>query len=163
MKRLSILVLSVVAVGAILYGVRMAERHKSGGVASLLPRGTVAFAHFPDFNATIEEWHKSDIYQIYLEPAVQEFLKNPKGQPPRPGSASARVNEFQQLKARDAFVALTSIANDKPKLVAGFEYHCAQDVADRVIASWRSYINPSAQREQTEYQKHQIEVFRQSS
>ncbi len=163
MKRLSILVLGVVAVGAILYGVRIAERHKSSGIASLLPRSTVAFAHLPDFNATMEDWHKSDIYQIYLEPAVQEFLKNPKGQPPRPGSVPSRVDEFQQLKARDAFLALTSIANDKPKLVAGFEYHCSSDVADRIIGNWRSYINPTAQREQTEYQKHQIEVYRQSS
>jgi hypothetical protein len=163
MKRLWILVLSAVVVMAILYGVRMAERHSNSGVASLLPRGTVAFADVPDFNAAIDEWHKSDIYQIYLEPAVQEFLKNPKSGPPRPGSASARVDEFQQLKARDAFVALTSITNDQPKLIAGFEYHCPSDVADRVIASWRSFINPSAQREQTEYQKHQIEVFRQSS
>jgi hypothetical protein len=163
MKRLWIVVLSALVLGAILYGVRMAERRATAGVAGVLPRGTIGFAHLPDFNRTIDEWHQSDIYQIYLEPAVQEFLKKPADQPSQAGSAAARLQEFQELKAKDAFVALTSIANDMPKLVAGFEYHCTDAVADRVIGGWRTKINPSAKRDQIDYEKHQIEVFQQSA
>ena len=162
MKRMWLVIGSALLVLAILYGVRLAERRAAMGVASLLPRSTVGFAHLPDFRATVEEWHGSDIYQIYREPAVQDFLKNPL-QSPKPGGVAGHLQEFQDLEPTDLFVAVTSIGNDKPKLVAGFEYHCKQDVADRVIASWRGKINPSAKREQIEYQKHQIEIFRQST
>jgi len=162
MKRMWLVIVSALVVLAIVYGVRMAERHASIGVAALLPRTTVAFAHLPDFGTTMEEWHRSDLYQIYREPAVQEFLKNPL-QSPKPGGIGSQLAEFQELKTSNAFVAVTSIANDKPKLVAGFEYHCNQQTADRVINDWRAKINPSAKREQLDYQKHQIEVFRQSA
>ncbi|HJT80992.1 MAG TPA: hypothetical protein VJ719_07335 [Chthoniobacterales bacterium] len=162
MKRMWLVIVSVLVVLAILYAVRLAERRASMGVASLLPRTTVAFAHLPDFRSSLEDWHRSDLYQIYREPAVQDFLKHPL-QSPKPGGIAVRVQEFQDLEPTNAFVAVTSIANDKPKLVAGFEYHCNQDVADRVIGNWRTKINPSAKREQLEYQNHQIELFRQST
>lgn len=163
MKRLWIPVAAIAAIVAIVLGVRMAERRGSAEVAALLPRTTVAFAHLPDFNATINEWHRSDIYQIYQEPAVQEFLKKPLGQAPKPGSISGKIQEFQELEAKDAFIALTSAANDKPKVVAGFEFHCSQSVADRIIGGWRTKMNPSAKQEHVAYQKHDIEVFSQST
>lgn len=162
MKRMWLVIVGALVVLAILYGVRMAERRASTGVAALLPRTTVALAYLPDFNSTMDDWHRSDLYQIYREPAVQEFLKNPL-QSPKPGGVGSRVTEFQELETSNAFLAVTSIANDKPKVVAGFEYHCNQQVADRVIGAWRAKINPAAKREQLDYQKHQIELFRQSA
>lgn len=163
MKRLSILIVGVVAILAIVYGVRMAERRSSSGVAALLPRDTVAFAHVPDFNGVMKDWHRSDIYQIYLEPAVQEFLKKPLSRSPKANTVASKVQEFQELDTRDGFIALTSAANDKPKIVAGFEFHCSQSVADRVIGGWRSRMNPSAKRDHVTYQKHDIELVSQSS
>src|SRR4029077_2429183 len=109
------------------------------------------------------EWHRSDIYQIYREPAVQEFLKNRLGKTPAPGSPGATIHDFQDLEARDAFIALTSIQNDKPKVVAGFNFRCSQSVADRVIGNWQSKINPSAKRDRISYQKHDIDVFTQAA
>src|SRR3954471_2567757 len=152
MKRVWIAIAGAVVLLAIVYGVRMAERRSSSGVAALLPRTTVAFAHLPDFNSTMDEWHHSDVYQIYREPAVQEFLRKPINQSPKSGAVSTRIQEFQELKARDAFVALTSVADDKPKIIPGFHFRCSQAVADRVIGSWRATINPSAKREQIAYQ-----------
>ena len=58
-------------------GLRLAERPSNTAVSSLLPSGTVALVHFPDFNKTIGQWHHSDIYRIYREPAVQQFLQKP--------------------------------------------------------------------------------------
>jgi hypothetical protein len=163
MKRLLWIGVGVVAAVGIWYAVRLAQHATSSSIAALLPRETVAFAEVPDINSTIDEWRRSDIYQIYLEPAVQEFLKNPIGKTPTPGSPSATIKDLQELDARDAFVALTSTANDQPKIVAGFHFHCRQSVADRVIGSWRSSINPSAQHERLAYQKHDIDLFRQSA
>ncbi len=31
----------------------------------------------PDFSRTRDEWRQSDIYQLYREPAVQDFLRKP--------------------------------------------------------------------------------------
>src|SRR5205814_9338274 len=142
MRRLLLILVAAAVVGlAIGYGIRLAERRTSGSVAALLPRDTVAFAHLPDFNSTVDEWHRSDIYQIYREPAVQEFLKNPLTKPAAARSPiSATIHDVQELKAKDAFVALTSIQNDQPKIVAGFNVHCGQAVLDRITGNWRSKI-----------------------
>jgi hypothetical protein len=148
---------------AVVYGIRLAEHRAGSGVASLLPRGTVAFAHMPDFNATVNDWHRSDIYQIYREPAVQEFLQKPMSRSSKTGAVSGKIHEFQELEAKNAFIALTSAANDKPKFVAGFQFHCSQAVADRVIGGWRKKLNPSANRDRTVYEKHEIELVSQSA
>src|SRR5256885_12890280 len=109
MRRLLLILVGAAVVGlAIGYGIRLAERRTSGSVAALLPRDTVAFAHLPDFNSTVDEWHRSDIYQIYREPAVQEFLKNPLTKSAAARSPiSATIYDVQELKAKEAFVALT--------------------------------------------------------
>src|SRR5437762_4568611 len=164
MRRLLLILVSAAVVGlAIGYGIRLAERRTSGSVAALLPRDTVAFAHLPDFNSTVDEWHRSDIYQIYGEPAVQEFLKNPLTKSAARRPISATIHDVQELKAKDAFVALTSIQNDQPKLVAGFNFHCGQDVLDRITGNWRSKINPSTRHDRVSYQKHDIDLFIESA
>jgi hypothetical protein len=164
MKRLLwIVVIGVVAALAVGYWLWLTEHRSSTGVAALLPRTTVAFAHLPDLNATIDEWHGSDIYKIYQEPAVQEFLKNPIGKTPKPGSVAETVHDIQELEAKDAFIALTSTANDQPKIVAGFNFHCSQAVVDRVTGGWRAKINPSARHDRVAYQKHEIDVFTQAA
>jgi len=160
MKRVSfVLLIIAIAILALVYGVRLAEHRAGSGVARLLPRNTVGFVHLPDFNATLEQWHQCDVYQIYREPAVQEFLHNPLTQQPKPDSVGATVKDIQSLEAKDAFVALTSVADDKPKLVAGFEFHCDQSKLDRVIGNWKSKVNPSTKHEHVTYQKHDIELF----
>ncbi|HEY4283327.1 MAG TPA: hypothetical protein VGM62_09695 [Chthoniobacterales bacterium] len=164
MKRgLLIVVVAVAVVLALGYGFRLVTHRPGSGVASLLPRDTIALALLPDFNATVDEWHHSDIYQIYREPAVQEFLQKPMSKSSKAGKASGKVHEFQELGAKNAFIALTSIANDKPKFVAGFQFHCSQAVADRVIGDWRSKLNPSANHERTVYEKHEIDLVSQSA
>jgi hypothetical protein len=164
MKRaLSMMLIGAAAAAAILYGLRLAERASNVSVGSLLPRSTIAFAHLPDLNKTIDQWHHSDIYRIYLEPSVQEFLQKPTSRAGKAKLISFNFHEVEELDPRNTFVALTSTENDKPKIIAGFHFRCSQDVADRVVEGWRSKINPSAKREKVTYQQHEIEVFRQSS
>ena len=163
MKRLWIPIVGAAALLAIVYGVRMAERRSTTGVAALLPRTTIILACVPDFNGMINDWHRCDIYKIYLEPAVQEFLKKPLSRAPKSDAVSGKIQEFQELQARDTFIALTSAADDKPKIVAGFEFHCSQSVADRIIGGWRKGLNPSAKRDHVMYQNHDIELVTQSA
>src|SRR3982751_547263 len=112
MKRLLlILIIGAAVFLAVVYGVRLAQHRSSGNIAALLPRGTVAFAHLPDFDGMLNDWHRSDIYQIYREPAVHDFLQKPISQPGKAALVSEQIRELKQLDPKDAFVAVTSVAN----------------------------------------------------
>ena len=123
MKRLFFLVLvaAVTAVG-ILYGLRRAERTPHATVTALLPRGTIALAHFPDFSRIRDEWHQSDLYKLYQEPAVQDFLNRPLSRVPQRDTAADTVGDIERLDLKDAFVAVTSIENDNPHFAGGFRF-----------------------------------------
>jgi hypothetical protein len=137
------------------------SRATSLQVAALLPRETIFFAHVPDFNRTRDQWHRSDIYQLYREPAVQDLLRKPLAQVPQRNAASQTIADTEQLEAKDAFVALTSIDNNNPTLVAGFRFHGNQAAAEAIVGKWRANLvkkNASATREKIVHRQHQIEV-----
>src|SRR5438270_13308591 len=74
MKRLGFfIVIAAVAAGAVVYTVRHLQSTPHANVTALLPDTTLALGHMPDFKRTRDEWHASDLYRLYQEPAVQEF------------------------------------------------------------------------------------------
>jgi hypothetical protein len=160
MKRLFFLVLiaAVAAVG-VLYGLRRAERTSHATVTALLPRGTIAFAHFPDFNRTRDEWHGSDLYKLYQEPAVQDFLNKPLSRVPQRDTAADTAGDIERLDLKDAFGAVTSIENNNPHFAGGFRFRGSQSNAEEIIGKWRSKIirNASAH-ESVDYQQHKIDI-----
>jgi len=138
----------------------------SAPVSALLPQQTIFLAHLPDFNRTRDDWHHCDIYQLYSEPAVQDFL--------RPGIAglsklstpkalgAQTLQEIEQLDPKHAFLALTSMDGNNPKFVGGFRFHGSQEEAQRLINRWRSTFleqTPGAKHEKLEYQRHEIELI----
>jgi hypothetical protein len=158
---LFLLIAGAVAAMAILYGLRISQRSSSAAVTSLLPRETVAFAHVPDFNRTREQWHQSDIYQLYREPAVQDFLGRPLSRVPKTSAVSQTVREIEQLDLKDGFLALTSMANEPPKIVGGFRFRGSQEDAEKVIGRWRAQLSgtgPATRRETVDYQQHKIDM-----
>lgn len=163
MRRILLLVLAgALAAMAILYGLRIAERTSNVAVAALLPGETIVFAHVPDLNRTRDQWHECDIYQLYREPAVQDFLRKPLARVRKKNSVSQVVQEFEQLDPKDIFVAVTSMANDTPKFAVGFRFRGSQDDAEQVISRWRSQLlgkAPAAKRETIDYEKHKIDIF----
>src|SRR5262245_56260827 len=105
MKRLGFLVLlAAVAAGAVVYTVRRGPATSHAAVTALLPTGTVALAHAPDFKHTRDEWHESDIYKLYQEPAVQDFFKPLKNIPRRDATAET-LNDLDRLDPNDGFLA----------------------------------------------------------
>ena len=160
MKRLVLLVIvaALAAVG-ILYGLRRAERTPHAAVTALLPRGTVFLAHVPDFNHTRDQWHESDIYQLYREPAVQDFLQKPLAHTPQHDTTSQTLREIGQLDPKDAFLAVTSIKNDNPRFAGGFRFRGSRDEADRIIGKWRAqFAKNDSTRENVEYERHKIDI-----
>lgn len=160
MRRLVLLILiaALAAVG-ILYGLRRGERTPHATVTALLPRGTIALAHFPDFKRTRDEWHQSDIYKLYQEPAVQDFLNKPLSRVPQRATAADTAAEIERLDLKDAFVAVSSIENNNPHFVGGFRFRGSQSNAEEIIGKWRSQIvRDASAHESVDYDQHKIDI-----
>jgi hypothetical protein len=162
MRRLIFLLIALAAaVFAGWYYWNLSQQISSASVSTLLPRETIFLAHMPDFNRTRDEWYRSDIYQLYREPAVQDFLRKPLGNVPKTDAASQTLREIEQLDPKHAFFALTSMDNNNPRFVGGFRFRGSQEEAERIINRWRStYLEqtPAAKREKLQYQHHEIEL-----
>jgi len=167
MKRiLFVLIALAVAAFAGWYYWQFSQRVSSAPVAALLPRETIFMAQIPDFNRALDEWQQCDVYQLYREPAVQDFLRKPLGNAPKTDAVSQTLREIEQLAPRNAFVALTSIDNNNPKIVGGFRFNGSQEEAERIIGKWRSMLtgqNSGLKREKVQYQGHEIEVAKTGS
>jgi len=160
MKRLGLLVfIAALAAVGILYGLRRAERTPHAAVTALLPRGTIALAHLPDFNRTRNEWHQSDLYKLYQEPAVQDFLNKPLSRVPQSDTVSETVSDIEELDLKDAFIAVTSIDNTGPHFAAGFRFHGSQSEAEKIVGRWRSQIvRDASAHESQDYEQHKIDI-----
>ncbi len=168
MYRLLLVLVTVIVVAlGVGYGLRSSHKTSNAAVAALLPRGTVALVHVPDFESTRDEWHRSDIYQLYTEPSVQDFLRKPLSLVPSANSVSQTAHDVQQLDPKDAFCAVTSVENDQPKIVAGFRFRGSEEEAEKVIGGWRQKLlgtsNAAAAPETMDYQQHKIQIYRVAS
>jgi hypothetical protein len=162
MKRILLLLiaLAAAALGGWYYW-NFLQKVSTVSVAALLPRDTIFVAHIPDFNRARDEWQRSDVYQVYREPSVQDFLRKPLGNVPKSDAVSQTLREIEQLAPKNAFIALTSVDNNNPKLVGGFRFRGSKEEAERIIGEWRSALmgqNSAIKREKVQYQRHQIEV-----
>ena len=163
---LFILIALAVAAFAGWYYWEFSQRLSSAPVAALLPRETIFVAQIPDFNRARDEWQRCDIYQLYRERAVQDFLRKPLGNAPKTDAASQTLLEIEQLAPKNAFVALTSIENNNPKIVGGFRFRGSQEEAERITGKWRLMLmgqNSSLKLEKVQYQGHEIEATKTDS
>ena len=164
MKRI-LLVLIALAVAAFAgwYYWNLSQKISSAPVAALLPRETIFFAQIPDFNGAYEEWQRCDIYQLYREPAVQDFLRKPLSNVPKNDAVSQTLREIEQLAPKNAFIALTSMENNNPKALGGFRFRGRREDAERIIGGWRSALmgqNSNLKREKVQYERYEIEVVK---
>lgn len=159
MKRLGLLVLiAAVAAGAVVYTTHRTQSTPHATVTTLLPAATVGFAHAPDFIRTRDEWRGSDVYKLYREPAVQEFLK-PLNNVPQPDAAATTLSDLEKLDPKDTFIAATSVENNNPHLIGGFRFRGNQTDAEQIVAKWRSHIvHDSSARETVDYETHKIDI-----
>jgi hypothetical protein len=163
MRRLIFLIIALAAAafGGWYYW-KVSQRISSAPVSALLPRETILLAHMPDFNRMRDEWRDSDIYKLYREPAVQDFLTKPLGSVPTPKAFGAQtLRDVEQLDPKHAFIALISVQRNNPKFVGGFQFRGNEQDAERLIGKWRSGLleqAPGAKREKAEYQRHDIDI-----
>jgi hypothetical protein len=162
MKRLIVLVAVAVAALGGWYVWKLSQQTSGASVSLLLPRETIFLAHMPDFNRALDKWRQSDIYMLYREPAVQDFLRKPLADLSKKGTASQTLVELEHLEPTNIFFALTFLENNIPKLAGGFRFRGSVADAERVIGKWRSEFlkrNPDARREKLHYEHHEIELM----
>jgi hypothetical protein len=162
MKKLQVLILvSAVAAGAIWWGFYRAHHTSSLAVASLLPKETLALVHVPDFNRSRADWHRTDLYQLWKEPAVQDFLAKPRTKVPTEGNVGRTVDEISALEMKDAFVALVALEFSAWKMVGGFRCTGDADKADKILENWRARSlgnGADVKHETVDYQGRQIRI-----
>jgi hypothetical protein len=159
-KLIFILIVGAVAVIAVWYVVRISGS-SNAAVAALVPRETILLVHVPDFSRTRDRWHHSDLYELYREPAVQDFLRKPLSRLPKRDSASRTLQDVEELDPKDAFFALTSSDKSNPRFAGGFRFRGSEQSAEGIIGKWRSKLlekNPNAKRATIEYERHKIDT-----
>lgn len=167
MKRiLLVLVLGAVVAFAVWFGMRgkILTAASSAAVTALLPKETLALVQVPDFNRTREQWHETDLYKLWREPALQDFLQKPLAKMPVNASVRGNVDDVATLGMRDAFVALTAWQNDQPEFAAGFRFKGTADDAEKVIGKWRARAEANGTTGTTnDYQNHQLQLLTRGS
>jgi len=162
MKRFQlVIIVSMITAGAIWVGLYRSRHTSSTAVTALLPRDTLAFLHMPDFNRSRAELHQTDLYQIWTEPALQDFLQKPRASIPTNEGLGPTLQECEALQMRDTFVALVTIESSAWKIVGGFRFKGDPGNAEKIVASWKAKLLGKAsdfKQETVDYQSHQIQT-----
>ncbi|HEV8185217.1 MAG TPA: hypothetical protein VGP40_04615 [Chthoniobacterales bacterium] len=140
MKRfLLVVVLAAAAAFAVWFGMRsrVLSASSNAAISALLPKETLALVHLPDFNRAREEWRRTDIYQLWREPALQDFLQKPLANVAMSDRVKQNLQEIETIGMRDAFVALTAVRDGRPEIAGGFHFDGTSSAAERVIGKWR--------------------------
>ena len=169
MKRfLLLLALGAASAVAIWLGLRSGRLPGSSGslVISLLPKETLAFIHLPDLNETRAKWHETDIYKLWREPAMRDFLQRPLAKMPNAGAMQQKLQELHALEIKDAFLAITSWENNQAKLLSGFRFKGNPEDVEKMIGKWRTDVGQNAaaaRRETIPHEQHRIGVVTEGS
>jgi len=161
MKRfLLVILLGAIAALTAYYIVRQHPAALPSTIAKLLPADTALFIHMPDAEKNRDAWHRTDLYQLYREPAVQDFLQKPKSRLPEKGPVKEAWQDSASLRMRNAFLATNNF--DSLRLIGGFEFRCSDKEAESVIERWKSRLAtkaPGTQRSSADYEKHHIDIL----
>jgi hypothetical protein len=161
MKRLLLVILlGAIAALTAYYIVRQHPAAVPSTIANLLPADTALFIHLPDAEKNRDAWHRTDLYQLYTEPTVQDFLQKPKSRFPEKGPVKEAWHDSASLQMRNAFLATNNF--DSLRFIGGFEFRCQEKEAENVIERWKSRLlakAPGTERSSADYEKHHIDIL----
>lgn len=162
MKKLLGVVLGALVIALALWvALRVQQANRQMTVSELLPKTTVLLAHLPDLKQTREQWHESDLYALWHEPAVQAWLQKPLARFAKEHADRQVFDEFLQLNPTDNFLALASFDNNDPKFIGGFHFAKPEAEARKFIEAREAPLlakSGSKKREVINYHEHQIET-----
>ncbi|MEO5754290.1 MAG: hypothetical protein ABIR38_06250 [Chthoniobacterales bacterium] len=160
-KLIAVLVIALVAAAAVWVVLRIQLAKRVAAVPELLPTSTLVLLEVPDFEKARADWHESDLYKIWREPAVQELLQKPLAQLPKDRGGRRILEEFLQLGPTHGFIALASLERNEPKLIGGFRFAGSQEKARQFISQRETQLmaqTRNARRETIDYEQTRIET-----
>lgn len=162
-KLLAVIMIALVVAAAVWVVMRIQLAKRVALVSELLPRKTLLMVEVPDFQRSRARWHESDLYQIWREPTVQSWLREPLTRLPKKGGGRKTLEDFLQLGPTRGFLALTSLENNEPRLIGGFHFDQSPGEARKFVAQLELQLlakTPDAKRETIVYEQHQIETIK---
>ena len=162
MKRFQLLIIvAMITAGAIWLSFYRSRHTSSAAVTALLPKETLVFVHMPDFNRSRMELHQTDLYQIWTEPSLQDFLQKPRAKIPTSEGFGPTLQECETLQIKDAFVAVLTIEYNAWKIVGGFRFQGDPKTTEKIVANWKAKLLGTAsdlKRETVDYHGHEIQA-----
>lgn len=159
MKRLLLtVVLAALTALALFYALRHSRKASPSAAFAMVPGGAAAVVVVPDVRKARVAMHDLDIYKLWHEPALQEFLRKPLAGNPGQSRASHVIQDLDDLGATDLFAAAIPDASSTPKIIGGFAFSARQSDAERIVEGWRATMHggETVPRETTEHRGHQI-------
>lgn len=129
----------------------------------LAPAETIAFAQLTDWPGTCERWKKTGLFKLWSEPEVQAFLEKPRAKmASSPDSWMSRLEQFERISPREAFVAVQSIDGPAPKIVGGIAFAGSRAHAEALLAEPKAALrkaHPAGKADLVSYAGVEIETF----
>ena len=169
MKKLLPTLVFLLVLGAGGAAVYLFQKQHRGGAASenagaYLPAETQLLLSVPDVEDTLADWKTTDLYKIWAEPEVQDFLARPLSKLPPHQDFDAAVAKVIRLSPTNVFLALTALdeKTNQPHLVAGFDFKGDKSEVEQLLAAPKDALrkkSPGGKADLAEYQGHALETF----
>ena len=114
-------------------------RAKVSSIAKPFRRFAVAV--LPDFASMRSQWHQSDAYKLWKEPAVQDFLQRPLATNPAAGEPTRSFQELETL--RPGCASLERVEIEKGSRREGADFNARHNSASlpRRLRPLRRFLN----------------------
>ena len=169
MKKLLPTLVFLLILGAGGAAVYLFQKQRRGGVASenagaSLPAETQLLLSIPDVEGTLSDWRTTDLYKIWAEPEVQDFLARPLSKLPPHQDFADIMAKVVRLSPTNVFLALTSLdeKTNQPHAVAGFDFKGDKAEVEQLLAGPKDALRkqwPGGKADLIDYQGHALETF----
>ena len=143
------------------------QRHGATSTESIgecLPADAQLLLSVPDVEGTLAEWKTTDLYKIWAEPEVQDFLARPLSRLPPHQDFDDTVGKIIRLSPTNVFAAVTALdeKTNQPHVVAGFDFKGDKADVEALLAGPKDALrkqSPGGKADLLEYQGHALETF----
>lgn len=144
---------------AFLFATRAHQQNSASSVFGMMPRETVALAVIPSIDSLRAQWQRTDLFALWQEPAVQEFLRKPRANAAIFPAFGTTLDELSQLHATEVFAAVSEHEGTAPRLLGGFRFKKNPVDVEAITNHWTAKflgIDAGAKASAGEYEKHRI-------
>lgn len=161
---LALLVVAVVAAALIVWFQRTGPgQARTCEASALADADTALFLELGDLPGSARRWQDTALAAIAAEPDVQAFLEKPMAKLRASVQQAPFVEPLSAVQPTALFIAVTSISQLKPVVLAGFRHQANKETLDAALAPAREFVLkkfPNGKADLVELAGRQVEVYR---